>query len=136
MWTFHLYASTFSQHLHAWNAKVTRYSGACFLQYFFFRGYLQSQPLLVITSIFLLSSLWLCYSYRANGSLWSLRNVNDRHYDLVNCYGWERIFSAVRSQIMSFLIQHLLRIWMTGLLLWVTRRTGATSWAVAAYLIL
>ena len=46
--------------------------------------------------------------YRANGSLWSLRNVYDRQYDPVNCHGWARITSAARSQIMSFLVYHIL----------------------------
>ena len=78
-----------------------------FFQDFFFRGYLQSQRFLVITCKFLITSLWLSYNYRAIGSLWSLRNVYDRHYDLVNCHGWARIFSALRSQSMSFLVHHI-----------------------------
>jgi hypothetical protein len=97
--------------------------------------------------------------YRANRSLWTLQYFYYRHYDFViateptvPCDHFEMFTIAimtlltatdenvyfllfvVKSCPSSFNIYY--RIWMTGLLLWVTRRTGATSWAVAAYLIL
>jgi hypothetical protein len=97
--------------------------------------------------------------YRANGSLWSLQNCYYLHYAFViaaeptvPCDHFEIVtiaimtLLAVKNEYVYFLLlvvkscpsQFIIyyRLWITGLLPWVTWRTGATSWAVAAYLIL
>ena len=96
--------------------------------------------------------------YRANGSLWSLQNVCYRHYDFaiateptVPCNHFEMytitimtlltvtdehvyvLLLVVKSCYSSFIIYY--RICITGLLPWVARQIGVTSWAVAAYII-
>jgi hypothetical protein len=107
-----------------------------FFQDFRFRRYIQSQRFTVITSN--------CYYLHYGFVISTEPTVPCDHFEI--CTIAIMTLLTVTNELVYFLLlvvkscpsQFIIyyRIWITGFLPWVTWRTGATSWAVAAYLIL